>query len=69
MRGRPFVPVWREGDTEAAPKAACLAERHGALRSGLRARWLLRTGQAPGAAAGVLGVYDRPAQRRVAWYR
>jgi transposase len=69
MRGRPFVLVWREEDTKEALKASYLAESDGALRSRLHALWLLRSGDALGAVAGVLGVHYRSVQRWVAWYR
>jgi transposase len=69
MRGRRFVLAWREDDTEEALRAIYLAERDGALRSRLHGLWLLRSGQALGAVAEVLGVHYRSVQRWVAWYR
>jgi transposase len=69
MRGRPFVVAWDDDDTEEALRTTYLAEHDGALRSRLHALWLLRSGKALGAVAGVLGVHYRSVQRWVAWYR
>jgi len=68
-RGRPFVVAWREGDDEAALKAAYRAEQDVELRPRLHALWLLRGGRRLGGVADVLGVDYRSVQRWVAWYR
>lgn len=68
-RGRPFVVAWRDGDDEAALRAAYRAEQDAELRPRLHALWLLRGGRRLGEVADVLGVDYRSVQRWVAWYR
>jgi len=69
-RGRPFVVVWREEDTEEALRAAYRGEQRADVRQRLQALGLLRSGEGRLAeVAAVLGVEDRTVQRWVAWYR
>ena len=68
-RGRPFVVAWREGDDEAALKAAYRAEQDAEIKPRLHGLWLLRTGRRLGEVAEVVGVDYRTVQRWVAWYR
>lgn len=44
-RGRPFVVVWDEADTEEALRTAYRAERDVDVRQRLHALWLLRSGE------------------------
>ena len=69
-RGRPFVVVWGEDDTEVALHAAYRAEQRADVRQRLQALWLLRSGKRRlGEVAAVIGVDYRSVQHWVAWYR
>lgn len=68
-RGRPFVVAWRDGDDEAALKAAYRAEPDAEVKPRLHALWLVRAGRRLGEVADVVGVDYRTVQRWVAWYR
>jgi transposase len=69
-RGRPFVVLWADEDTEAALWTAYRAERRADVRPRLQALWLLRSGERQlGEVAAVLGVQYRTIQRWVSWYR
>jgi transposase len=69
MRGRPFTLTWRPDDSEAAFKAAYLAERDGLLRTRLQALWLVRAGRSLAEVTAAVGVHYRTIQRWVEWYR
>jgi transposase len=69
-RGRPFVVVWDEDDSEEALRAAYRAERDVDVRQRVHALWLLRSGERRmDEVAALVGTTYRTVQRWVAWYR
>ena len=69
MIGRPLNIDWHEKDTPHALKKAYLSEKDTEVRSRLHLLWLVRDGMQITAAATVIGVHHRSAQRWIEWYR
>ena len=69
MIGRPLRIDWDEKDTPESLKEAYLSERDIDVRARLHLLWLAREGWPITAAAAVIGVHNRSAQRWIEWYR